>query len=128
MRPQRYGRNASLMQIAAAVVGSSAAAQVIAPICTDEWQPAHQAGSHPEACATCGGVGTVQAEQHTYLTGGTPGVSETPHRLDVVGANQRRLIAFRAPEGVWIGGCLVSSPEDLVRLSEWLSGGGNGHA
>lgn len=115
MRPRAYGRSADLMQIAAAVVGSGAAAQVIVPAGQDAER------ERPVDL-------DAQADQNTYLTGGTPGVSQTPHRMDVVGANQRRLIAFRAPEGVWIGGCLVSSTEDLERLCAWLRGRAGGES
>jgi hypothetical protein len=108
VRPQRHGRNTSLMQIAAAVVGSSAAAQVIRHACRDDERETQM---------------QAQTEQHTYLTEAPEGVTETPGQLDVVGANQRRLILRWEPDGsgVWIGGCLITNPADAEYLADFIT-------
>jgi hypothetical protein len=99
---KRFGRrDASLMQIAAAVVGSAAAAQVIGP--SEEM--------------------IRQADEHTYLTGERAGVNETAagDRLDLVGVNERRLIALWTDEGVWVGGCLITNRADAEYLAAFLT-------
>lgn len=103
VRSRRFpGRDASLMQIAAAVVGSAAAAQVI------------QAGARDEEMET-------QMDQHTYLTQAEPGVTEAADQLDVVGANRRRLIARWTKEGVYVGGCLIADRADAEYLAAFLT-------
>lgn len=97
MRLKRRGRDASLMQIAAAMVGTAPAAQVVAPEVEQ------------------------QAHQHTYLTRAEPGVTETPWQLDVVGANHRRLIAYWAPDGgLYVGGCLIGDRSDAEALAAFI--------
>lgn len=39
---------------------------------------------------------------------------------EVVGANHRRLLARRDPDGLWIGGCLIGTKADVLRLAKWL--------
>jgi hypothetical protein len=112
VKPQRYGRDASLMQIAAAVVGSAAAAQVIVPAGQDAER------DRPDDAELAG-----HAYNNTYETTDAPGTFRyAGERIDVVGINGRKLIALRSPEGIWIGGCLVTSASDLERLCAFLMG------
>lgn len=96
------GRDASLMQIAAAVVGSAAATQVI---------PAR-----PERL-------DIHAALNTYETTGGPGYRLVSRgQAEVVGTNGRRLIARNEADGVWLGGCLVARSDLLAlagQLAEW---------
>jgi hypothetical protein len=93
----RPGGN-SLMQVAAAVVGSAAAAQVLSPSEMAE-----------------------QAHANTYVTQDAPGVTEDMGRLDVVGSNGRKLIATWTPEGLWIGGCLIADRADAEYLADFIT-------
>lgn len=63
-----------------------------------------------------------QGDEHTYLTGQTPGTCETsPWQLEVVGANGRRLIAHWSPDGLYVGGCLVASRENAEALARFIT-------
>lgn len=63
-----------------------------------------------------------QAHEHTYLTGATPGAyTFNPAELDIVGANGRRLIVRWVPEGVYVGGCLITDPAAAEKLAEWIT-------
>lgn len=93
----RNDRRRDLYQVAAAVIGSAAAAQVVDPVMTG------------------------QAATHTYETSAVPGATETPHQLDVVGANGRRLIMRWVPEGVWVGGCLITDQDVAGKLAAFIT-------
>jgi hypothetical protein len=59
---------------------------------------------------------------NTYESPGVPPtVVAVPMGLDVVGANNRRLLVRQFDEGVWIGGCLISDRGDLEMLVSYLS-------
>jgi hypothetical protein len=100
-----YGpnREQSLMQVAAAVVGSAAASQVIAPAVAERLD--------------------VHAALNTYESPDLdPGVYHTAEGLSVVGSNGRRLIARDQAGSVWIGGCEIVDPRDLRNLILNLTG------
>lgn len=95
-RRPHVSRNAGLMQIAAAVVGAAAAAQVIKPA----------DGAH----------------EHTYETAELPGAYVThPDQLDIVGANGRRLILRWVDDGVYVGGCLITDPGVADKLATMVT-------
>lgn len=59
---------------------------------------------------------------NTYESPGVPPtVVAVPMGLDVVGANNRRLLVRQFDEGVWIGGCLISDRGHLEMLISYLS-------
>lgn len=124
-RQRRYVEGNSLVAVAAAVVGSAAAAQVIAPKCpvTEEPCPGDE---HGRICRTaCSSTDDAelagQAFNNTYETGAPAGTTSSPAQLDVVGANGRRLIARWMPEGVWVGGCMIASREDAEKLAAFIT-------
>jgi len=59
---------------------------------------------------------------NTYESPGVPpAVVAVPMGLDVVGANNRRLLVRQFDEGVWIGGCLISDRGNMEMLISYLS-------
>jgi hypothetical protein len=63
---------------------------------------------------------------NSYLTGRDPGVYN-PNMVGVpvgtvVGANGRRLLVADMPEGVYVGGVLISDPADLDEFAGLLAG------
>lgn len=127
----------SLMQVAAAVVGSAAAAQVIAPDlrCSHgepvvEESPSVFAGAAPvrtyaDGCQSYGPYAgeAAQAAEHTYQTDLPQGAYGNGHpaQQDIVGANGRRLILRWVPEGVYVGGCLITDREVAASLARFIT-------
>lgn len=104
---RRYGRTPAgndLIQVAAAVVGAAAATQVIAPAARAEGLDVHAA------------LNTYEVEPDAV-----PGVYRNDPQVSVVGENRRRLIVQRMPDGVWIGGCKVTDPDQLLELANVLA-------
>jgi hypothetical protein len=97
------GQLPDLMEIAAAVVGSAAAAQVI--------EPAPIAALDVHAA-----LNTYEVEPDV-----APGVYRNDPQVSVIGENRRRLIVQRMPDGVWIGGCKVTDPDQLLELANVLA-------
>lgn len=135
MRPRRFGPTNSLMQVAAAVVGTAAAAKVIPARrwchCDEQGYP----GPHEvsDGCDPAGPLGAAipapdvadevvnQQAEHTYRADLPEGAYGNGHpaQQDIVGANGRRLILRWVPEGVYVGGCLITDrevAESLVRF------------
>lgn len=104
MRRQRYGPANSLMQVAAAVVGTAAAARAI-PV------------------ADVAGEVVNQQAEHTYQTDLPQGAYGNGHpaQQDIIGANGRRLILRWVPEGVYVGGCLIADPEVADSLARFIT-------
>lgn len=133
MRPRQRGKNASLVQIAAAIVGSAAATQVVTPV-PEIVQRDHRRGAcwcgtrHSltdlplPAAAHAEGL-DVHAALNTYEArpGELEGATEELDTLGIVGANGRRLIARWAPDGVWIGGCLITDEAVADRLAAFIT-------
>lgn len=59
---------------------------------------------------------------NTYATGTAPGIWHTATGCDAVGSNGRKLIVRDDPDGVYVGGCQISSPDDLRDLAAILLG------
>lgn len=55
----------------------------------------------------------MDALLNTYATGSQAGVWQTATGTDLVGANSRKIIVRDDPDGVYVGGVLVSSEADL---------------
>lgn len=109
MKPA-YGRRRDLMQLAAAIVGTAAAAQVI------ESSPAAAA---PEGLDVHAALNTYEVSDRPQgITFGGTGRVEVS---EVVGANGRRLLLRDADDGIWIGGCLITDPFVLARLGAELT-------
>jgi hypothetical protein len=109
----RFQSGVSLMQIAAAVVGSASASQVVDP-------PVY---THKHGDRLCAEVPCARndADGHTYRTSAEPGVSSDVSQIDIVGANGRRLIARWTPEGVYVGGCLISDADHADALASFIT-------
>lgn len=102
---RRYGRTPGsndLMQAAVAVVGPAAATQVI---------PARA-----DALDVHAALNTYEVEPDA-----TPGVYRNDPHVSVVGENRRRLILQRMADGVWIGGCKVTDPDQLLEIANVLA-------
>lgn len=65
----------------------------------------------------------VHAALNTYevLPDAKPGVYLNYPQVSVVGENRRRLIMQRMADGVWIGGCKVTDPDDLLEIANVLA-------
>lgn len=64
----------------------------------------------------------MDALLNTYATGTAPGVWHTATGADLVGSNGRKLIVRDDPDGVYVGGVLVSSADDLRDFAAVLLG------
>lgn len=118
---RRPGFGRDLQQIAAALVGTAAATQVVSP------RYAERAGVPYEEPSVEDGPDEqgAQAAEHTYQAPeGTQqqATRPSPYQLEVVGANGRRLIAHRGQDGrVWVGGCEFADMAELRRFAGWLT-------
>jgi hypothetical protein len=65
----------------------------------------------------------IHAALNTYESPDRPAgfTAPAPGQAEVVGANGRRLLVRRMPEGLWIGGCLISDPVVLADLASFVS-------
>lgn len=109
-RPGRpHGVAGDLVRLAAAVVGSAAAAQVI--------------GRHVDGEPDTRAEQAAQAQEHTCDSAFTdPGLTRAGEGYAwVVGANERRLIIKRMGDGVYLGGCLISDRALLRELAAYLA-------
>lgn len=109
------GRRADLVAVAAAVVGSAAAAQVVDP-------PVYTHSHLGRLCAgkDCAGA---QADENTYVTTEPQGAYGNGHpaQQDIVGANGRRLILRWTDEGVYVGGCLITDQAVAESLARFIT-------
>jgi hypothetical protein len=111
------GRRArDLTELAAAVVGAAAAAQV--PTCTHP----HDGMLYEKPAEPQRHDGDCQMAQHTYVHQGEPGVyshGPTPHyAADVVGTNGRRLLMRDDPDGLYVGGVLLTNELAIDLIDE----------
>lgn len=144
MRPHdRRGRD--LVQIAAAVVGSAAAAQVVGPPYSKEhdrvldlvddalrtslgihpesddvtisYEQVHGAGYAVTAAVVSSAARTVEQQLNTYADHRPEGLHADPAGPAYVGANGRRLMLRETPEGLYLGGALIADAEQALRLT-----------
>lgn len=127
----RAGQTAGLM---AAVIGAASeqrpAERVNAP-CLPGFDPGKDTLCAPCTCVTGNPPVTpdhdtiaADAQANSYQSGVPvpPGVYTQAALTSVVGANERRILVADMPEGVYVGGVLISDPGDLANLAGILAG------
>lgn len=105
---------------------TATAKPIVADFSTDRWS--NEPPAAPQPVAPRPDTESLDIEQllNTYTDDRDEGVYEDPAGPAYVGANGRRLMLRKAPEGLYVGGALLTSIDDVqlfaAYLTEWAHG------